>query len=553
MFAPEAQPQLAPPPQQLQQPMQAQPEPPPPQKEAEQPAAKADEGSIYDGRDQFGGASIINSKSAAGATVGYLNMPEVPYATHYLHINPFVELKWPKKKFAMALNVPLNFVLYSANPSVSMWSIRQEDWNDYRDFGKIIKYLQYGRKFDKLYINVTTMFASTLGHGFIMRRYIPNVMVDVKKLGFQLDYNHDYFGFESTFSDVMYYPVIGLMPFVRPFAWHKSEILKSLSIGATFVFDTQTPVVIERDFGAFGPDSPAAKQYGGYFEYGTQQNGNNYYYSFPNGKPMVNSDHQLVLADSSIAFVYGFDAHVKVYKSKNVDIKPYMDFSILNGGGGGYTAGCHWRFNIGDKTRSLFSIRTDFRTYAPNYEPTYFDSFYEIQKYQYVVPDRLQQNYTKGVYPTKYAMVTNRDGDWRYGYYLEFNYEIPKWFGIGFSLSDGSSGNLTYYGIGQARNGSGVQIFPGQGYFQAHIDLPLPKWVSLHGTYHKVGFKEYSEIFDFNSGNSIFLATLKIRPVNFIGIYATLQESWELDNWTGLYELIPAFQAGIDLSYNFDL
>jgi hypothetical protein len=160
----------------------------------------------------------------------------------------------------------------------------------------------------------------------------------------------------------------------------------------------------------------------------------------------------------------------------------------------------------------------------------------------------MDKTYAGGYYPTKYYELMNRTGDQRYGYYFEFNYDLQKWFGFGFSLQDASSGNLTT--MGRKADGQPMDV-PGQGYFQMHIDVPLPWYLSFHATYHKIQYSSITELFDMNPSNTILLATFKFRPVNFIGIYATLQEAWELNSWTGLYELVPMFQVGLDLSYNF--
>ncbi|MBI5529559.1 MAG: hypothetical protein HY897_24805 [Deltaproteobacteria bacterium] len=535
-------------------PEQAQPMPPPPpppaagktdEKKEEKKDAKAGKkeeevdrkGTIYEGRDQFGGSSIIGQKSHIGVSVGYLKLPEVPYDAHYLHINPRVDLLW--KKFALGVNAPLNLELFSPkNPPEDnpTWSLRSRDWDEPTDFAKIIRFVQYGRKFDPLYVTATTVFASTLGHGFLMRRYIPNVMMDQKKLGLQFDYNHDYAGFESTVSNLMGAPVIGVMPFVRPFAWFKSsDVLNSLSLGVTFITDTDAPVTVKRDKANFP-------------EFTTGINdGSNYYLRFPYGKPVV-GDSNVLETETEMIYAYGIDAHIKVVKTKHVDIKPYADISFLNFGGKGLTTGVQWRFNLGEKYRSFFNIRTDFRVFDPNYEPTYFDSFYEVQRFQYVIPDRSDLNYARGYYPTKREELEARStGDTRLGYYLEVNYELSKWFGIGFSINDATSGNLPTL----AKDGDQNALATGNGNFQLHVDLPLPYFVSLHGTYHKVGFQSMADIVDFGGSNSIFLATFRFRPFNLIGIYATLQEAWELDDWTGLYELVPAFQVGLDVSYEF--
>ncbi|MCX7944076.1 MAG: hypothetical protein N2746_06165 [Deltaproteobacteria bacterium] len=479
-------------------------------------------GLIYEGRSSIGAASIVGSKSNIGIKGGYLRLPEVPYEVHYLHVEPRIELLWTK--FALSIQGPLNFKIYDVQSGTDeMWKLRDKDWDEPSDFTKIIRFIKYGRKDDRLYINVTTLSSSTLGHGTIMRRYVPNVDIDHKKLGLQFDVNHNYLGFQSTISDFFGPPVFGIMPFVRPLAPFSNNLLaSSLSIGLTFAADTDAPVTLKRI------------------------NLPNYKFSFPNGKPYINRHNRLEY-DSTFLYLWGIDAHIKVVRTKKVDIKPYIDWSTLKDGGWGFTGGILSRFAFGEKTRSFITLRTDYRTFQPNYEPTYFNTFYEFQKYQYFMPSFSDYDYRKGYYPTKREEILSRRGDMRHGYYLEFQYELSKYFSIGSSIEN--STGVTYSVLG--KDGSQNPIKAGNGNFLLYLSLPLPYFLSAHFTYHKIAYTDIGNIVDFYESNTILLATIKFRPINLIGVYATLQESWQLDNWTGLYVIVPQVSLGVDLAYYF--
>ncbi len=479
-------------------------------------------GLIYEGRSSIGAGSIVGSKSNVGVKGGYLRLPEYPYDTHYLHIEPRVELLWTK--FAFSIQAPLNFKIYDARTGTDeMWKIRAKDWDEPSDFTKIIRFIKYGRKDDRLYVNVTTLSSSTLGHGTIMRRYVPNVDLDHKKLGIQFDVNHDYAGFQSTVSDISGPPVFGVMPFVRPLApFSKNLLASSLSIGFTFAADTDAPVTLKRI------------------------RLSNYRFAFPNGKPYIDEQNRLQY-DSTFLYLWGVDAHIKIVRTKNVDIKPYIDWSSLKDGGSGFTGGVLTRFAFGEKIRNFINIRTDYRLFQPNYEPTYFNTFYEFQKYQYFMPSFDDYEYRKGYYPTKREEILSRTGDLRQGYYLEFQYELSKYFSFGSSIEN-ATGNI--YSV-LAKDGNQNPIKTGNGNFLFYVSLPLPYFLSAHFTYHKIAYTDMKNIFDFESANTILLATMRFRPINLIGIYTSLQESWQLDNWTGLYVIVPQVSLGVDLSYYF--
>lgn len=480
-------------------------------------------GLIYEGRSSIGAASIIGSKSNIGIKGGYLRLPEYPYDTHYLHLEPRIELLWTK--FAFSIQAPMNFKIYDAKTGTDdMWKLRSRDWDEPSDYTKIIRFIKYGRKDDRVYLNITTLSSATLGHGTIMRRYVPNVDVDHKKLGIQFDVNHDYLGFQSTVSDVLGPPVFGVMPFIRPFApFSDALLLSSLSIGFTFAADTDAPVKLHRIY------LP------------------NYRFAFPNGKPYINEENNRLEYDSTFLYLWGIDAHIKIVRTKAVDIKPYVDYSTLKDGGWGFTGGILSRFAFGEGIRNFITLRTEGRAFRPNYEPSYFNTFYEFQKYQYFMPSFSDYDYRKGYYPTKREEILSRTGDTRYGYYLELQYELSKYFSFGASIED-ATGNI-YSTI--AKDGSQNPIKSGNGNFLFFVSLPLPYFLSAHFTYHKIAYTDINNILDFTESNTILLATLKFRPVNLIGLYASLQESWQLDPWTGLYVIVPQVSLGLDLSYYF--
>jgi len=479
-------------------------------------------GLIYEGRSSIGASSIIGSKSHIGVMGGYLRLPEYPYDAHYLHIEPRIELLW--NKFALSLQGPLNYKLYDADTgTANIGKLRSKDWDEPSDYAKVIRFVKYGRKDDRLYLNITTLSSSTLGHGTIMRRYVPNVDVDHKKLGIQFDVNHDYIGFQSTVSDILGPPVFGVMPFVRPFAPFSDNLLaSSLSIGFTFAADTDAPVKLKRIY------LP------------------NYQFAFPNGKPYINEQNRLQY-DSTFLYIWGVDAHIKIVRTKYVDIKPYVDWSTMKDGGWGFTGGVLWRFAFGESIRNFITLRTDYRHFMPDYEPAYFDTFYEFQKYQYFMPSSSDYDYRKGYYPTKREEILSRTGDPRNGYYLELGYELDKYFAFGASIEN-ATGNI-YSTLG--RDGSQNPLKAGNGNFLFYLSLPLPYFMSAHFTYHKIAYTDMSNILDYKESNTIILATIKFRPINLIGVYASLQESWQLDNWTGLYVIVPQFSLGVDLGYYF--
>lgn len=50
------------------------------------------------------------------------------------------------------------------------------------DFLRPLRYISWGRKEDKLYVDVNRVHSVTLGHGQLVRRYTPNIDIDEDNL-----------------------------------------------------------------------------------------------------------------------------------------------------------------------------------------------------------------------------------------------------------------------------------------------------------------------------------------------------------------------------------
>ncbi|MEI7905249.1 MAG: FecR family protein [Candidatus Firestonebacteria bacterium] len=82
--------------------------------------------------------------------------------------------------------------------------IKQDDWDNWQhSLENMFRYVRYGQRGDDLYIKLGVISESTLGHGFIVRRYC-NVGIDIytRKFGSEFDLNFGPFGFESVTNNV---------------------------------------------------------------------------------------------------------------------------------------------------------------------------------------------------------------------------------------------------------------------------------------------------------------------------------------------------------------
>ena len=194
---------------------------------------------------------------------------------------------------------------------------------------------------------------------------------------------------------------------------------------------------------------------------------------------------------------------------------------------------------------SFFNIRTDFRAFDPNYEMSYFDFVLRGPEVPVLIPNRSDFNYARGYYPTKYEEVQPPR---RHALRLlpEFNYELGKWLGIGFDQRRLTGGLSTLALDGdQNPDHERERELPGPPRPAPPVLLLVP-WHVPQGRVPRL--RRHLQLLRLE--RTLLLATARFRPFNLIGIYAGLQEAW-FRLWTGLYELVPAIQAGLDISYEF--
>jgi len=133
-------------------------------------------------------------------------------------------------KFGIGLNINL---LYNTKDG----SIRSKDWDESYDYFRMIRYIRYGWKGDKFYTRLGTLDGSRLGHGFIMNYYTNEAEYDERKVGLVLDADFGQFGFESITSNLGRLEIIGGRCYVRPLYATNYPVIKNLGFGATYVTD----------------------------------------------------------------------------------------------------------------------------------------------------------------------------------------------------------------------------------------------------------------------------------------------------------------------------
>jgi hypothetical protein len=267
----------------------------------------------------YGGIGLTTISSDAGSNT-YFNV----------HLQP----EFAFGKLGIGLNVNLLFDTQTGN-------LRSGDWNSATDILQQIRYVRWGRKNDPLFIHAGTMDAARIGHGSIVNYYSNDASWDNRKFGGALDIDFGTFGFESIVSNFARTEIVGGRGYVRPMrSVLQVPIVRNIAFGATYVRDID-------------PDGVAATNDG--------------------------------------VTVYGADVEVPVVKNSTMGFYFYYDWSQIYGFssveqqsryfGVGQYAGVAFDLSslVGN---SELHAKFERRMLGKEYLPSFFDAFYEIQRYQ---------------------------------------------------------------------------------------------------------------------------------------------------------------------------
>lgn len=426
----------------------------------------------------------------------------------YVLLEPLVDLRFLDGKLGVGVGVPLRLELVNfatdetGAPLLTrrLGRLRTEDWDSVHDFGRVLKYVTYGRKEDPLYISAGQRYASSIGHGALVRRYAPNIDIDYPRASAQVDAYNDFGGFELFTNDLLEWNTLAGIAFIKPLSFLKSENLlaKSLSIGLSGATDWNAPYELTTD--------PAS------------------------GLRQVDAQGRLRSRTRAVGLV-GLDAEVKVVKTRHVDIKPYLDYSMLLGGDGGFTAGVLGRFNVGTELVNAFRVVAEFRVLGSRYLPSYFDTFYEIERFIFAseaAPGQVSRNAL-----TRQQFILERGLGQRLGYYVEASWGIQGKVGV----------TLAAEGVSNAPNTNLI----------AHLEVPVLDFVQVFGSYYKRGITTPAALFqiDPQTNDTVFYAGARVRLLPFLFINGRAYQTFRLNPEVRRYDNQLGFVVDVEVGYEF--
>lgn len=495
-----------------------------PREGPEEPSATEAEKPFLKGElTRFGDVQLLNRRTSFGVGLGAAGIDNVYYAV----VRPDLNLHFGQ--FGLGLGAPLRFEVLDMNglnaldPSTydSLFAeagrFRTEDWDQIEDFLRPLRYLTWGKKEDRLYVDLNRVHALTLGHGQLIRRYSPTVDIDEDNLFAQVDGYADFGGVELLAGPFPLPRVAGALVFVKPLGLFLDDTFsKSLSIGASYVTDLNAPTTLVT----------APNLADGRLQLPVDDAGE---FLYP---------HKGAFTGDMVHGV-GVDAEIKAVKWKFVDLKVYGDYSHLFLPGlpaadvgpfsdGGFALGTLLRMSFGsvplrdlddedeetkagDKPREMRAehavrVRVEGRTFGPQYLPSYFDTLYEADKWQLGFGDTpLGQ---RAGLPTKIGFLATQAGQpWRVGAYLEASYAWVDWLGVTLMYEDAIA--LDGQAVPAARN------------FAIHGETGRGLgFLQLFATYHYRHFSDFSKLFQLATDNEVLYlgGRLQVLPILFVNL-----------------------------------
>ncbi|MCB1159454.1 MAG: hypothetical protein H7A25_16105 [Leptospiraceae bacterium] len=473
---------------------------------------------------------------------------------YYLYLAPGFNLG-DGEDWGLSFQIPLNLLIKDNepyDPKAKFGKVRTVDYDERSDYQRLLNYLWFGnygvyepgKVTFSFYIG--KMFDGKIGHGTIINRYVNNQRIENYKLGVMADVNTDYGGLQVFTNSVWKQEVNAGRAYIRPYGvlsglYHAIrgnssnvvmimpgnvmdeagrkrviEEVENEDLKKTERKQTEPKKEEKKEppkkrsaipvrVGGFDPNSIWNR-----FAIGLT--------SAVDGRAPYTLDYDTTghakldkymnpgLKETRRAGVVGVDLEFALINTRSITLMPYADFNRMrrldNAKGQHYGV----IFKIGNKNVNL-TIKPEYRRMTPTYLPMYFDSFYEVERYQYDLDREIPL--------TKYAYAEDQDGfaEKVKGYYhtLIFNYYK---LGIEATYED-------YDGKDNSR------VFLG-----AYI--PLGSYILLSGFYTKKGFNGTGEAFKVDDKSqgvgevAVTLGPLILRVQN--------RRRWVLDEETNKYK-----------------
>lgn len=447
--------------------------------------------------------------SVLGAGMGYQSLD----GHHYIALSLGLELDFGV--VGLGIQVPMNVLVYNwdtAEGSTAEKLFRKEDWDEWQDYLKMLRYLRVFHKGDPFYARLGSLDNTRIGHGTIMNDYYNNILTDHFALGLVMDVNTKWVGVETVINDLMRARLFGGRVWVAPLSFFmENEFFHRFRTGFTYLIDRNAPTNLETT--SDDPNNPD-----------------------PNFVPavVVDSKNRPSVEKSRPMQMVGWDLEWRVLDMDMFKLTPYQDINFVvtplyNAAGRkidtpvGYHLGV--MFDVIPTEWFTLQTRLEYRFLRKGYLPNYFNSQYDIERM--MIPGVAVTDDGTGLSKLSSLYQTTRDLN---GYFAEAAFRFSTWVVIGANFED-------YQGSPNAQ----LTVF---------ASVPALEVIEVGALYTWRNFEGFKNAFKFDD-RSLFVAYAKGRFAQMFYAVASFTRTWEFRD--GRYRGVNDWNIGFGMEYTFDM
>lgn len=474
----------------------------------------------------FGASELIYKRNSFGAGFGM----EAIGRNYYALIKPELSLKFGD--FSASLGAPLRisiFDLQSQNGALvglstaKMFSLRQQDWDQYEDYLGILRYVSWGRPGDWIFADIGHTEAISLGQGELVRVFSPDILIDQKLTFAQAKLNLDYVSAELFAGPFLVPHFFGASLIVRPFDKLPQNFLSSLGLTLGYVGNIKTPTSLIREKVSNADLLIIDPYYKITANYGVIHGGS------------VGLSATPIKVDLAELECYSNYSHLwfpsVVDEALAINSPTFHD--------GGLNMGALFKLSLGEaektsagemlKPKHAFRVRLEGNIFGSQFLPNYFDTFYEVQQYQFAAGDASTSDLSR---PTKVGYLAQQsEKSPRLGFYTEFSYSLMDWFALTLMYQDA------------LKTGDNSREAAAHNIALQFESTQIP-FLQFLASYQVRNFQNFAQIFDPKGINTLLFLEARGRILPFLFVNGWLKRAFKIGFSPGEEDTIKTMPSG---------
>ncbi len=355
--------------------------------------------------------------------------------------------------------------------------IRERDFDERSDYLRFIDYVEFGEPGQFAHLRVGRLRDFSVGHGTIVGHYYSDTDYDSPLTGFAAGFHADWIGVEAMTNDITRFNFNAARIYVEPFNWSENTFLEHITIGGSVAVDFRAPGKLRTLAGI----------------------------------PQLDDEVNFRTSNERV-LIYGADLELPILETPIWDFTPYVDYNWIQDHGSGGHFGAIFGLTLPFAFEADLTARLEYRAFQSEYIGTYFDAFYEIERFRY--PD-LASATTKEQFLDEQGSAQ--------GYMAELRFTIPEMFEIAGSWED----------MDGQRNDR-LDLF---------AQFTAFEWLKIRAHYHKRNVGGYEDIASFDD-QTFLSAQVLVRIWSGLWADVGFDRTWIMDDGDRRFVPVDAWSLG---------